>query len=226
MIKILRLLLDWSEVWAPLVPLTMLLFKRHHPHFLRPVVAYLLFAFLINLLADVIADFKFDLPSWLQSNNVFYNVHSIVRFSCFSYFFLALKQPSFTALKKVLPLIALLIVIINFSYLEHFGNPSHLSGNLLATEAYFLLIYCVLFYLAKLQDEEDDLSRGADFWVTTGLSIYVVINFFLFLFYVPMIDQNLKLADSFWDVHNVAYIILCIFITKAFYEPARYQHTV
>jgi hypothetical protein len=226
MFKFLRLLLDWSEVWAPLIPLTGLLFKRHQPHFLRPVIVYLIFAFFINLSGDIISDFKSYLPQWLQSNNILYNVHSIIRFIYFSYFFLALKQPSFITLKKVLPFISLLIIITNFSYLENFGNKDHLSGNLLSTEAYFLLIYCVLYYLAKLRDELDDLIRGADFWVATGLSIYVVVNFFVFLFYVPMINQDPKLANNIWDVHNVAYIVLCIFITKAFYEPARYRHSV
>jgi len=224
--KLLQLALDWSEVWAPLIPLFALLFKRSQPPFLKPVIIYLVFAFFINLVGDIIGDFKNDLPQWLQSNNVLYNVHSIVRFICFSYFFLALKQPSFTRIKKILPLFSLFILIINFKYIENFGNPDHLSGNLLATEAYFLLIYCVLYYLAKLRNEDDDLSRGPDFWVATGLSIYVVVNFFVFLFYVPMIDQNSSLADNIWSVHNIAYIILCIFITKAFYEPARYQFTV
>jgi hypothetical protein len=224
--KLLQLALDWSEVWAPLIPLFALLFKRSQPQFLRPVIVYLVFAFFINLLGDIISDFKNGLPQWLQSNNVLYNVHSIVRFICFSYFFLALKQPSFITIKKILPLFSLLIITINFKYIENFGNPDHLSGNLLATEAYLLLIYCVLYYLAKLRDEDDDLSRGPDFWVATGLSIYVVVNFFVFLFYVPMIDQNSSLADNIWNVHNIAYIILCIFITKAFYEPARYQLTV
>ncbi len=224
--KLLQLALDWSEVWAPLIPLFALLFKRSQPRFLRPVIVYLVFAFFINLLGDIISDFKNGLPQWLQSNNVLYNVHSIVRFICFSYFFLALKQPSFITIKKILPLLSLLVITINFKYIENFGNPDHLSGNLLATEAYLLLIYCVLYYLAKLRDEDDDLSRGPDFWVATGLSIYVVVNFFVFLFYVPMIDQNSSLADNIWNVHNIAYIILCIFITKAFYEPARYQLTV
>jgi len=212
--------------WVVLIPLIALLFKRNQPHFLRPVIVYLVFAFFINLAGDLISDFKFYLPQWLDSNNILYNVHSIIRFICFSYFFLALKQPSFITLKKILPFISLLIIIINFKYIENFGNPDHLSGNLLATEAYLLLIYCVLYYLAKLRDELDDLSRGPDFWVATGLSIYVVVNFFVFLFYVPMIDQNWKLADNIWDIHNIAYIILCIFIAKAFYEPARYQHTI
>ncbi|MDQ6901937.1 MAG: hypothetical protein M3139_02855 [Bacteroidota bacterium] len=226
MMRFLRLMLDWSEVWALLLPLIVLIFKRNQPHYLKPVIIYLFFAFFINLAGDIIGDFTRALPQWLQSNNILYNVHSTIRFICFSYFFLLLKQPSFITLKKVIPFISLFIIIINFKYLETFANPGHLSGNLLATEAYFLLIYCVLYYLAKLRSEEDDLTWGPDFWVATGLSIYVVVNFFVFLFYVPMIEQNSKMADHIWDVHNVAYIILCIFIAKAFYGPAQYQRAV
>ena len=224
--KFLKLLLDWSEVWAPLIPLVYLLFKRDQPAFLKPVIIYLCFAFVINLCGDIISDFKSHLPAWLHSNNVLYNVHSIIRFICFSYFFIALKQTSFTRLKNILPFISLFIIALNFTYVEDFTNPNHLSGNLLSTEAYLLLIYCMLYYLSKLRDGVDDIASGADFWVVTGLSIYVVVNFYVYLFYVPMIDQDSLFANNIWDLHNIAYIILCLFITKAFYEPARHQYTV
>jgi hypothetical protein len=111
-------------------------------------------------------------------------------------------------------------VIINFTFFENFFNPLHLSGNLLAAEGYLLLIYCMLYYLSRLKDEIEVLTSGKDFWVVTGLSIYVVINFFVFLFYVPMLKENPQLAINMWSVHNVAYIILCIFISKAFYATA------
>lgn len=222
----LLLLMNWSEVWAPLVPLVVLLFKRNQPSFLKPVIVYLVFALFINLAGDIISVFPRYLPSWLQSNNPLYNVHSIIRFICFSYFFTALSQTSFIKLKYILPAVSLLIIIINFRYIENFGNPDHLSGNLLAAEAYLLLIYCMQYYLAKLRDEVDDLTSGPDFWVVTGLAIYVVINFFVFLFYVPMLDQNITLAINIWYIHNIAYIILCFFITKAFYEPARHQYSI
>ncbi len=226
MSKFLKLLLDWSEVWAPLIPLLFLLFKKNQPRFLKPVMLYLVAAFFLNVASDIIGDFKAYLPRWIQSNNPIYNVHSIIRFICFSYFFIVLKQSSFTWLKYILPNLSLLIIIINFIYVEDFGNPDHLSGNLLSAEAYVLLIYCMLYYLAKIRDEVDDITSGADFWIVTGLSIYVVVNFFVFLFYVPMINQDSKLADNMWNVHNIAYIILCIFITKAIYEPARHQYSV
>jgi len=226
MIKFLKLLLDWSEVWAPLIPLICLLFKRNQPRFLKPVIVYLFFAFFINLAGDIISDYKAYLPGWLHSNNPLYNAHSVIRFICFSWFFIVLRQTSFIRIKYILPTLLFLIIIINFKYVEDFGNPDHLSGNLLSAEAYILLVYCMLYYLSKLRDEVDDLASGPDFWVVTGLSIYLVINFFVFLFYVPMIDQNAMLANNMWDIHNIAYILLCIFITKAFYEPARHQFAV
>jgi hypothetical protein len=129
-------------------------------------------------------------------------------------------------LKKLLPTISLLIILFNFTFLEDFGNPEHLSGNLLAAEAYLLLIYCILYYLAKLRDDDSDIGDGPDFWIVTGLSIYVVINFFVFLFYVPMLDHDMLLAERIWNVHNVAYIILCLFITKAFYVSARHKFAI
>jgi hypothetical protein len=226
MLKGLKLLLDWSEVWAPMIPLICLLFKKNQPAILKPVVVYLFLAFLINLAGDIISDFKAYLPSWLQSNNPLYNLHSIIRFICFSYFFIALRQDSFIKLKFILPILSLLIIIINFRYIDQFANPNHLSGNLLSSEAYLLLIYCMLYYLSKLRDDVDDITRGPDFWVVTGLSIYVVVNFYVFLFYVPMIDQDLRLAENMWNIHNIAYILLCLFITKALYEPPRHQYTV
>ncbi len=222
----LRFLIDWAEVWAVLIPITYFLFHRKQPAYLKPVIIYLFAALFINLVADAIADYKRYFPSWMQSNNPLYNVHSVIRFVCFSYFFVTLKQSAFRKLKMILPNLSLIIIIINFIFVENFGNPEHLSGNLLSAEAYLLLIYCMLYYLAKLRDEAADITSGPDFWIVTGLSIYVVINFFVFLFYVPMINYDPNLANNIWDVHNIAYIIFCIFITKAFYDSARHQLTV
>jgi hypothetical protein len=219
-------LMNWSEVWAPLIPLAVLLFKKHQPSFLKPVIIYLFLALFINLAGDIIDVSKHYLPSWLQSNNPLYNVHSIIRFVCFSYFFTAVPYTSAGISKYVIPAASLLIILINFGFIENFGNPNHLSGNLLAAEAYLLLIYCMQYYLLKLKNEDDDVNAGADFWVVTGLAIYVVINFFVFLFYVPMLEQDIRLAINIWYLHNVAYIVLCVFITKAFYEPARYQYSI
>ncbi len=217
MSKVLFSILDWSEVWALFIPLGVLLLRPKQPAYLKPVILYLWLACFLNISGDVIADYKKYLPGWLQSNNPLYNIHSLVRFACFSYFFILLKQPFFIFIKRILPVISLIFVIINFTFIEYFFYDAHLSGDLLAMEAFVLLIYCMLYYLSQLKSEVQGLRASRDFWVVTGLSIYVVINFFVFLFYVPMITENPDLANNMWDVHNVAYILLCLFISKAFY---------
>ncbi|MEO6453981.1 MAG: hypothetical protein ABIN97_07920 [Ginsengibacter sp.] len=223
--KLLLLVLDWSEVWAPIIPLVALLYRSKQPTVLRPVIIYLWLAVVIDLIIDLNVKYKNYYPSWLQSNNPLYIVHSIIRFICFSYFFKGLQQSSFFRLRKILPLLSLGIIFINFKFLEDF-NPDQLSGNLLAAESYLLLIYCMQYYLSQLRDDVEVIRSGPDFWIVTGLSVYVVINFFVFLFYVPMLKENQLLAERIWNVHNIAYIIFCIFITKAFYEPVRHQYTV
>ncbi len=218
--NIFRTMLDWSEAWAPLIPLTYLVFNRQQPRFLRPVIIYLVLAFCINLAGDIISDYRKFLPFRIESNNPLYNIHSLVRLVCFYFFFLALGQTDFKRFRYLLTGLCVLIIGVNFIFNEDFFNPDHLSGNLLAAEAYLLLIYCLLYYLSKLRADYGNVFQGADFWVVTGLSIYVVINFFVFLFYVPMITYDPDIAERIWDFHNIAYIILCILITRAFYESA------
>ena len=210
-------ILNWSEVWALLIPLCVLYFRKSQPKFLQPVIFYLWIALLLNLSADIIADFRLYLPEWLRRNLLLYNIHSIIRFTCFSYFFILLDQTSFTRLKKILPFIFILFISVNFNLIENFFNPEHISGNILAAEAYLLLIYCMLYYLSQLKEDKKDLTGTKDFWVVTGLSIFVVINFFVFLFYVPMFDYNRDLAGSMWYVHNVAYTLFCISVARSFY---------
>lgn len=221
MTHIFLLILNWSEVWALLVPLFILLFKRKQPVFMKPVIFYLFAALILNMTGDLIEQYNKMHPGfWKFSNNPIYNIHSLLRFGCFSYFFILLKQKLFTSFKKMLPIIYILFVLINFTRNENFFFKDHLSGNLLSMEAFLLLIYCMLYYLSQLKSEVVGITGTKHFLVVTGLAIYVAANFFVFLFYVPMIAENPVVANNMWNVHNIAYILLCTFISKAFYVPA------
>jgi hypothetical protein len=225
--NLLQSALDWSEVWSLFIPLVVvLLIKKQRPAFLKPVVIYVWLALAINLIIDFIWVFKRYLPAWLQSNNPYYNIHAITRFACFSIFFMMLPQVSFGKLKKTLVVASAVFILINFFFFENFFDPGHLSGNLLATEAYLLLIYCLQYYLAELRNDGPSIFNGPDFWVVTGLGIYVVISFFVFLFYLPMLQIDPVLSDRMWNFHNIAFIIFCIFLTKALYGPFRNKYSV
>jgi hypothetical protein len=219
-------ILLWSEVWAILIPLIVLQFRRGQPAVLRPVIIYVWIAFLFNLAIDVIMIINIYFHNDYLSNNPLYNLQSVARFACFSIYFIKVQPGNFIRIKKMLTLFALLFLLFNFLFVEKFFNYNAFSGNLLATEAYLLLAFCMLYYLGELKDNDENLFNSPHFWVVTGLSVYVVVNFFVFLFYLPMIDVDVRLAVSMWDVHNISFIIFCLFLTKAFYGPFRHQYSI
>jgi len=208
-----------------MIPLSVLLFRRQQPSSLRPVIVYLWLAFLVNVAIDIIMAINIYSRTQNLSNNPLYNIHSVLRFTCFSFYFIHLQKNSFAQLKKLLALFGLVFLFVNFGFFEDFFNRESFSGNLLTVEAYLLLAYSMLYYLAELKDDEN-LFDGPHFWVVTGLAVYLVTNFFVFLFYMPMITVDVELAINIWNVHNIAFIIFCLFITKAFYGSVRHQYSV
>lgn len=223
MVDFFWLLLDWSEVWALLIPMAVLVTKRQQPVELKPAIIYVMLAFLLNLVIDLVIPLKPFLPQWLHSNNPLYNIHSIVRFVCFSIYFVRLPGMMNRRLIRMLSNASLIFFVINFIFFEKFYNYNSFSSNLFTAEAFVLLVYCMLYYLSELQDDDRNLFRTPHFWVVTGLSIYVVTNFFVFLFYEPMIELDVELALNIWNLHNISFIVFCLFIAKAFYGAPRYQ---
>ena len=221
--KAINLFFDWSEAWALLIPIAFLFFKRNKERYLRPIIIYVLLAFFINLFSDIIAVYISRtppgvFPQYLHGNSFLYNTHSIVRFACFSHFFLLLNPPFLSQLKKGIQWVGLIFTIVYFSF-ENFNNSKHISADFLAIEAFLMLIFCLLYFLNQLRDNDYKSLQSPDFYIVLGLSIYVVINFFIFLFYIPMINTDIALANHIWNVHNIAFVVFCIFLAKAFYTP-------
>jgi len=210
-------ILDWSEVWSIFIPLSVLSMKGNQPAYLKPVIIYLFIALPLYLFADIIWKFKLShhFPHWLQTNNYLYNIHSIVIVVLFSIFFINLKQSFLEKFKKIIPFFFIGFVIVNFAFFENFFEFNLLSSRLLSLAACLLLFYCLQYYFSKLQ-QEDDLKIKADFWVVTGLSIYITVSFFVFLFQNRLAKDLELFAVTIWKVVDIAYIVFCIFIAKAF----------
>lgn len=227
MIDYLQLLLDWSEIWALLIPISILIIKGKQPAGLKPVVIYIWLALLLNIIIDIIMALNATRePGNQLTNNPIYNMHSLVRFACFAVYFNRQPQQYFPAVRKIIIFMMVAFVLVNFIFFENFFEFRHLSGNLLSAEAFFLLMYCMQFYLSQLRNENESITINAHFWVVTGLSIYLVVNFFVFLFYVPLLNlDDGTTSTNMWNVHNIAFIIFCIFTAKAFYGSSRHQHT-
>lgn len=224
---VLQEILDWSEVWAPLIPLTILLIKPGSVNWIKPLRLYLLFAFFIDLTGNLIwKRMDLHLESWMQehihflynrdgsfSNTLLYNIHSLLRFLLFAWFF----HYQGNIFRKINWLIPTAFLAMSGFVFFFFKDIRDFSSLLLATEAAILLLYCLLYYLTMLRDEHSSIKRSPAFWAVTGLSIYVVINFPIFLFYTVLAQQAEKFAVNIWDIHNISYLVLCLFIAKSFY---------
>lgn len=220
-----REILDWSEVWALLIPLAFMFLYKSKPAYLKPVRIYLWTALLLNMFEDVL--WKFQKPlgihkgDFLYNNNFIYNIGSVLRLLLFAWFFNLLRQRFMHRVKAIIPFGFLVFVLLNFIFYENFfpkGDDSF-SSRLLSTEAALLLFFCLQYYIfMMIEDKTIGLFRQPGFWVVTGLSIYVAVNFFIFLFYSYLSDAKRNFAVNIWDVHNVVFIILCVFIARQFYQ--------
>ena len=225
-LRIIRIIFDWSEVWALLIPLIIFIIRKPPYNWVNPVKWYLLTALLLNVSIDFVWYVnKYDLWGSVKddrwNNNIFYNLHSIARLIFFSWFFILLRQRFMHRIKAIIPFGFLLFVLINFIFYENFfpqGSKEGFSSRLLATEAALLLFYCLQYFIfMMMEDKTISLSHQPGFWIVTGLSIYVSVNFFIFLFYSYLFSVKV-FAAHIWDVHNIVFILLCLFITKQFYQ--------
>ncbi|MBI5857038.1 MAG: hypothetical protein HZB42_05240 [Sphingobacteriales bacterium] len=221
-----HLIIDWAEAWAPLIPLFFILRKKNKIPWLKPVSIYIWVALLLNLAATLLWKYKvawgIKEGDFLWSNNFLYNIHSIIRLLLFSWFFILLKQRFMHRIKAVLPFLFLILVAVNFIFFEDFFNRQMLSSRLLATEAAILLFYCLQYYIfLMLEDRSTSLKKQPGFWIVTSLTFYVAVSFFIFLFYTHLVNEDWEFAVDIWDVHNIAFIFLCIFIAIQFHRDAK-----
>lgn len=216
-LSVFEIILVWLEVWALLIPLLVLLKRLRQPVYMQPIIYYLFIALFLNIVANLIwKRVPLGLNTVFDNNNPVYNLHSIFRLIFFSVFFILLKQSFLIGVKRIIPFLFILFVMINFIFFENFFQLK-ISSRLHSVESGILLFYCMQYYLFRLKDEQASFAKMPDFWVVTGLSIFVVISFPIYLFYDRLLNEELKFVIDIWEVQKAAFLIFCLFIAKAFY---------
>lgn len=231
-----NLILDWSEAWAPLIPLIIFLVVRPKHRWIKPVVIYLVVAFICSLALDIIWKqktlglhdwFNKNFSSWPRDrgdmkNTIFYNIISISRLLLFAWFFNYLGG-IFVKLNKFIPVLFILFTVINFWKVTVFDfwkveKIEDFSSRLITLETGILLFYCILYFFRVLRDDKPDGEAASRqvFRIVMGLSIYAALNFFIFLFYRQLTVNFVDLALQIWPIHNFSNIIFCLLIAWAF----------
>jgi hypothetical protein len=215
-----QLIINWSEAWAPVICLITYLLCNKKTAGASLLLVYVVAAIILNWLADFEWQCHYLMPRWLNSNNILYNIHSIVRTSVFATIFIR-----FAADKKeklfnfFLLLLYLLFALINFIFIQ---SIMIFSSNLFSAEDIILLIMSLrcLWHIFSDANNKDYLRRPL-FWIASGISIYEAADFFIFVFYSSLLHSQTYFAAHIWNMHDGFYVLFCLFLSKAIYESAQ-----
>jgi hypothetical protein len=215
MVQLLLQILDWSEAWATLLPITVFLIKKPKQKYLKPIFFYLCVAFCLNIFIDVSWKFYLEVPRYLPENNNFlYNIQSICRVILLIWFFQCLNFNLFKIKNTYVILLYIILVILNFTLLQSFKN---FSNNLFSFEAIVLLLYSLDYLIYLIKSDKANVSFNPALFIVTGIAVYEAVNFFIFLFHTALTKQNPDFSAKIWKVHDYVFIVLCLFFAKAFY---------
>ena len=147
--RIFRIIFDWSEVWALIIPLAVLLIRKPKAKWVTPLKWYLIIALILTLCIDVFWYVnKYRLfgsrPGHRWNNNIFYNFQSIVRLLAFLWFFYT-QGAGFKLMTKIVAITFLIFTVVLF----FFKDITKFSSHLLATETglFAVLLLAISFVL-------------------------------------------------------------------------------
>jgi len=210
---------EWAEVWSLLIPLAILIAYRPINKLVRPVRIYILIAFVLNLIAVALYVFHKQLPNFLGNNNVFYNLHSVARVIFFGWFFIAIRAPKNLLHYKILLGIFLILLFVNFIFLE---SPLYLSSRLHTAEALILIVMCSAFFLQTMQDDsETNWLKHSSFFVCAGIGLYEVTTLFIYLFFYQLSSNDLWFGWITMTIRKICFVILCLAIGSTLYQIAK-----
>lgn len=210
-------ILKWSEVWAVLIPVLIYLYKKPNEKYIKPVIWYLVIALILNIISDIIGENYYNEPKFIVAINYnlpFYNLHSIIRLFLFINFFHLINIPGNRFFKKYIPLFIGTLILFNFLSLDSFKN---FSSKIFTIESIVLIVYCINYFLTILGADDASTKFNSSLIIATGVAVYESVCFPIFLFYDLLSKKFKNYAIDIWDVHNIMYIILCLFIARAFY---------
>jgi len=225
--KWLNFLIDWSEVWPLLIPLTIILVFRPKVKRVIWLVIYTFLALLLNTISLFMVLKPHLLPSFLlldAGNNLYYNLHSLVMVICFSIYILSVRTYKYPTLLKGLIAGYLLFVLINFIFFE---SPFLLNTLHFTVGSIVLLIMCMFYFFRSIVDDENDINwlRHPSFIICTGLCLYQVITFFIWLFIYPFTNTNInydmEFADAMMQVYQAIFVIFCFLLGIGLYKHSR-----
>ncbi|HEX4875867.1 MAG TPA: hypothetical protein VFV31_04295 [Chitinophagaceae bacterium] len=217
-----RTISDWSEVWALLIPLAVILRSPRRCRECLPLVIYIIVALLLNIISVLIQLYQDEMPYYLQNNNLFYNLHAIARVILFSWYIGLICNKRFSTVTKAAIGVFSLFLAANFIFIESILD---LSKWLPVAETVILLLLCMKYFLFSIKDDsETDWTKEPSFTACTAIALYVAATFFVFLFITsPWVAYkvNLRFALMIAEFYKLIFLIYCVLLAIAIYRTSK-----
>lgn len=210
---------DWSEVWALLIPLAIILIYKPRGSHSGIIITYIIIALILNLTITISAQFNQAMPGWLKNNNILYNIHSFVRVILFTLYIVNVRLNKLRPVFYGLLLGYLVFVFVNFAFID---TPFLLNTRHFSIESIVLLIMCLSYFFYSIQDEsETNWIKHPSFLVCSAIIIYEGITFFIFLFFYPLHTKDFEFAVATMTIYAITFVIFCILLAAALYKSRR-----
>jgi hypothetical protein len=225
--KIINFLIDWSEVWPLLIPLAIFMIFRPKGKSVNWLITYIILALLLNTFSVFLVESPHLLPSFLlldAGNNLYYNLHSLVMVICFSAYIISVRTYKYPKLLNGLIIAYMLFVVVNFIFFE---SPLLLNTLHFTIGSIVLLIVCLFYFFRSIVDDESNINwlRHPSFIICTGLCLYEVVTFFIWLFIYPLFNKNInydmKFAQAMMQVYQASFVLFCILLAIGLFRYSR-----
>ena len=212
----LRLIWDWSEGWALLIPLLTIFILRPKGRYLLLLKTYVILAFLVIFFAQLVQQCYYLFPDSLNNNNIYYNIHVVIRVLTLGWYIISVRTYKYHVLLKALLILFIAFTLINFTFFE---SPLLLSIRLFAAGNITLIICCVSYFLRSiLEDSTVNWLKHPSFIVCTAVCLYEAVTFFIFLFIYPLSYTDPEFGLVTLRIYQVILVLFGILLAIALYR--------
>ncbi len=218
---IIKSIRDWSEVWSLFIPLAVIVIYRNRLEGMKLIILYVMVALFLNLSATILYVYHKSMPPLLRNNNILYNLHSFARVAFFSWYIIQIRHHRYALAYKLILACYLAFVIFNFTAVD---SPLYFSSRLFTAESIVLLVLCLSFFIRSMQDDSEiNWLKHPSFLVCTGIALYEAINFFIFLFFYPLLEKDREFGKMTMTIHHIVFTVLCLMLALALYRSRKQE---
>lgn len=207
-------LLAKISMFATLLPASIALYNRRHADWSQRMIFKLVLLALATELLAYLTVFIADYLGIAIRNNLFLvHISTVISFILISQIYR--RELTTLVARKNFNLLIIgftVYAVLNSIFVEPITQFNDIARTV---SGLFIISFTLLYFYKLLQElKVQRLEKEPMFWLSTGLLLYFSASLFIFLF-GNYIRPSVKLSFTFWGIHAIVNILLCVFYAIA-----------